>query len=346
MITNKNRQTDLVTIEEKDTILQVKNLKVHFNLLEGMLKAVDGIDLTLKKGKTIGIVGESGSGKSVFSQALLRLVPPSGKFNGEMLFRYNKNGEETMVDLAQLDETDAELRSIRGGEIAMIFQEPMKAFSPIHTIGDQIMESILLHSNLDKEEAKNKAIETLVKVGMSNPEQRFIEYPYQLSGGMRQRAMIAMAVACNPSILIADEPTTALDVTIQAQVMDVINELKESMDTSVIFITHDLGVIAEMADEVAVMYLGQVVEYTDVDSLFHDPLHPYTQSLLNAIPGLTKKDRLESIKGTVPTPIHLPEGCRFYNRCPKAIAGICNVENIALRKVREGHYVRCKLWND
>jgi peptide/nickel transport system ATP-binding protein len=338
-------KTEELVMQDKEAILQIKNLSVQFDLNEGMLQAVNGIDLNLKKGKTIGIVGESGSGKSVTAQALLQLVLPPGQISGELLFKYKKNGKETVVDLAQLNESSPELREIRGGEIAMIFQEPMKAFSPMYTIGNQIMESILLHSSMDKEEAREETIELLVKVGMSNPEQRFSEYPHQLSGGMRQRAMIAMAVSCNPSVLIADEPTTALDVTIQAQVLDLINELKKDTNASVLFITHDLGVIAEIADEVAVMYLGEIVEYTDVDTLFHGSLHPYTQSLLKAMPSVSNRDRLEPITGTVPTPINLPKGCKFFNRCPIAKQGVCDVADIDLEQVHQGHFVRCKLWN-
>jgi peptide/nickel transport system ATP-binding protein len=325
-------------------ILEVKNLKTYFHLDEGILKAVDGVDLTLKEGKTLGIVGESGSGKSVTSQSLLRIVPGTGKVEGEILLRRKKEGKTEVVDLVRLEPQGKEIRSIRGGEISMIFQEPMKAFSPIHTVGDQIMEAILLHNTDDPKEAKRIAVETLKKVGMSNPEQRINEYPHQLSGGMRQRAMIAMALACNPSILIADEPTTALDVTVQAQVLQLINDLKQKVGTSVIFITHDLGVIAEMSDEVAVMYLGKVVEYTDVDTLFYGALHPYTQALLNSIPSVTKQsDRLDSIEGTVPYPMNLPKGCGFYSRCKRAQDGVCNVEDVPMIKIKDGHYVRCLL---
>jgi peptide/nickel transport system ATP-binding protein len=223
----------------------------------------------------------------------------------------------------------------------------MKAFSPIHTIGNQIMEAILLHRTNDKKEAREIALDTLDSVGMSNPKQRLDEYPHQLSGGMRQRAMIAMALASHPKILIADEPTTALDVTVQAQVLTLINELKEKYNTSVVFITHDLGVIAEMSDEVAVMYLGKVVEFTDVDTLFYGPRHPYTKALLNSIPSVAQRNaRLESIEGSVPYPMNLPAGCGFYSRCPKAQAGVCNVADIPLIKVKDNHYVRCLFAED
>jgi oligopeptide/dipeptide ABC transporter, ATP-binding protein, C-terminal domain len=333
----------------EDAVMEVKNLKVHFQLDEGLLKAVDGVDLTIRRGRTLGIVGESGCGKSVTSQALLRIVPASGKVEGEILLypsdRSKIDGidipDGDPVDLVGLDGKGRTIRSIRGGEIAMIFQEPMKAFSPIHTIGDQIMEAILLHKTANRKEAYDIALETLRKVGMSNPEQRMGEYPHQLSGGMRQRAMIAMALSCEPSILIADEPTTALDVTVQAQVLQLINELRDHTGTSVIFITHDLGVIAEMSDEVAVMYLGKVVEYTDVDTLFYGPKHPYTKALLNSIPSVARRDRLESIEGTVPFPMNLPPGCGFYSRCPLAEDGVCNAGDIPLREIARGHRVRC-----
>jgi len=322
------------------TVLEIKNLKTHFRMDEGLLKAVDGVDLTLEQGKTLGIVGESGCGKSVTSHSILRIVPKTAKVEGEMLL-HRKKGKGT-VDLAKLDPYGKEIREIRGGEISMIFQEPMKAFSPIHTIGNQIMEAIMLHNDKTKKEAKEIALDILRKVGMSNPEQRINEYPHQLSGGMRQRAMIAMALCCNPSILIADEPTTALDVTVQAQVLALINELKSTIQTSVIFITHDLGVIAEMSDDVAVMYLGEVVEYTDVDTLFHGARHPYTSALLRSIPSASNRRRkLESIEGIVPIPINKPAGCGFFSRCKRAQEGVCNVEPIPMKRVGERHYVRC-----
>ena len=330
--------------EDGQPILEIKGLKTYFHLDEGILKAVDGVDLTIKKGKTLGIVGESGSGKSVTTKSILQIIDPPGKVEGEMKFKLSKKGKTDWVDLGQLDPKSDEIRDIRGGEIAMIFQEPMKAFSPIHTVGNQITEAIMLHDVKDPEEAKRIAIDFLVKVGMSNPEQRFDQYPHELSGGMRQRAMIAMALCCNPSILIADEPTTALDVTVQAQVLELINHLKDSLDSSVIFITHDLGVIAEMSDEVAVMYLGKVVEYTDVETLFYGALHPYTQALLKSIPSVAQKNsRLDSIEGTVPIPMNLPKGCGFYSRCKHAIDGVCNVDDIPMTKVKDGHYVRCVL---
>ncbi|GAA3402092.1 ABC transporter ATP-binding protein [Paenibacillus hodogayensis] len=330
--------------QNEEVILQLNEVRAHFRVKEGLLKAVDGIGLAIRRRRTLGIVGESGCGKSVTSQAILRLLPAFATVSGEMLLRRTRNGRDEIVDIAKLDPNGEDMRSIRGGEIAIIFQEPMKAFSPIHTIGDQIIEAIVLHQTQDRKEAKRIALETLRKVGMSNPEQRLNEYPHQLSGGMRQRAMIAMAVAGNPAVLIADEPTTALDVTVQAQVLRLINELKEDSGTSVVFITHDLGVIAEMSDEVAVMYLGKVVEYADVDTLFYEAAHPYTQALLASIPSLAgRQERLETIEGTVPFPIDLPEGCGFYNRCPKARPGVCNRGEVPLYEVKPGHQVRCVL---
>ncbi|MGI6707228.1 MAG: ABC transporter ATP-binding protein [Clostridia bacterium] len=332
-------------MKEKDNVvLEVKDLTTYFYLDEGVLKAVDGVDLQIKEGKTLGIVGESGCGKSVTSQAIMQIVPSPGKITGQINL-YKRKGKELSepIDIVKLDPFGPEIREIRGGDIAMIFQEPMKAFSPIHTIGNQICEAILLHNTKDPKEAREIALNMLKQVGMANAEQRLDEYPHQLSGGMRQRAMIAMALSCNPTILICDEPTTALDVTVQAQVLDLINGLKENIRTSVIFITHDLGVIAEMSDEVAVMYLGEVVEYTDVDTLFHGALHPYTVALLDSIPSITKeaKTRLESIEGTVPYPMNLPKGCGFYSRCSRAVDGVCNVDDIPMVEVEEGHFVRC-----
>ena len=332
-------------MNEKDNIiLETIDLKAYFHLDEGILKAVDGVDLKIKEGKTLGIVGESGCGKSVTGQSLMRIVPNPGKVEGQILLHKRENGDDKCtVDLVKLESKGQEIHDIRGGDIAMIFQEPMKAFSPIHTIGNQIIEGILLHVTKDPKEARDLALDVLKRVDMPNAEQRLDEYPHQLSGGMRQRAMIAMALSCNPSILIADEPTTALDVTVQAQVLKLINELKENIKTSVIFITHDLGVIAEMSDDVAVMYLGKVMEYTDVDTLFHGALHPYTIALLQSIPSITKeaKTDLEVIEGIVPFPMNLPKGCGFYSRCKRAKDGLCNVSDIPLVEVEEDHFVRC-----
>jgi peptide/nickel transport system ATP-binding protein len=328
-------------IENGDVILNVKDLQVHFHLDEGLLKAVDGVDFSLRKQKTLGLVGESGCGKSVSAQAILRIVPDPGEVEGEIWLR--RKGGGPPVNLASLDPRGPEIRAIRGAEVGMIFQEPMKAFSPVHTVANQIVEGILLHTTDDKEEARQIALDTLARVHMPNPRQNIDAYPHQLSGGMRQRAMIAMALACQPSILIADEPTTAVDVTVQAQVLLLIKDLQAELGMSVVFITHDLGVIAEMADDVAVMYLGQIVEYADVDTIFHNPGHPYTIELLRSIPevGMAARTRLSTIEGTVPVPIGLPPGCRFASRCKRAVAGRCDMEDPQLVQVEDGHYVRC-----
>lgn len=333
-----------MSLTDTDKILELRNLKVHFKLNEGLLKAIDGVDFEIFRGKTLGIVGESGCGKSVTSNAILQLLPNYSVVEGN-IFLYEKNGEklDEPLDIALMGKNSPEIRSIRGRNISMIFQEPMKAFSPILTIGDQVTEPILLHVTDNQTEADKIALDMFKKVGISNPEQRLREYPHQLSGGMRQRAMIAMALVSNPSILIADEPTTALDVTIQAQVLLLINQLKQNIGTSIIFITHDLGVIAEMSDYVAVMYLGKIVEYTDVDTLFNNPVHPYTTALMGAIPSVIKekKSALKSIPGIVPVPMNLPPGCGYYNRCDYAEDGLCNAADVPLTEIEPGHKVRC-----
>ena len=331
---------------KNDVLLEVKDLKVHFQMNEGLLKAVDGVDLTVREGRTLGIVGESGCGKSVTDQALIGIVPHPGVVTGQILL-HKKRGValEKPIDIVKLPRNGKEIRSIRGGDIGMIFQEPMKAFSPVHTIANQLCEGIMLHVEPNKKKAWDIALHALEQVGVNNPRQRMNEYPHQLSGGMRQRAMIAMALSCNPAILIADEPTTALDVTMQAQVLKLMNDLKQKFNSAVIFITHDLGVIAEMSDDVAVMYLGRVVEYTDVDTLFHNPRHPYTIALLQSIPSVTRKAKseLEVIEGTVPYPMNMKPGCGFYSRCKKRVDGLCNVQDVPLVDIGNGHKVRCML---
>ncbi|MGQ9681450.1 MAG: ABC transporter ATP-binding protein [Anaerolineae bacterium] len=327
--------------EGAGTILDVQNLHVVFRLDEGLLRAVDGVSFSVRQQKTLGLVGESGCGKSVTAQAVMGIVPKPGRVEGTITLR-RKNGRG-VVDIARLNPFGAEIRAIRGGEIAMIFQEPMKAFSPVHTIGDQITEGILLHTTLNKKQACAVALEMLARVGMSSPRQRMDEYPHQLSGGMRQRAMIAMALSCQPSILIADEPSTALDVTVQAQVLRLMKDLQAEFGMSMIFITHDMGVIAEMADEVAVMYLGRIVELASVDAIFHEPTHPYTLELLRSIPALDSqpRTRLNSIEGTVPVPLNLGPGCGFYSRCKRGTDGLCDRETPPLIEVKTGHFVRC-----
>ena len=331
-----------------EALLEVRGLKTHFFLDEGVVKAVDGVDLRVRRGETLCVVGESGCGKSVTARSILQLVDRPGRIvDGEILFshtpgnesngnvRASKAGARTqgtatevreVLDLASLDPKSKAMRDIRGKEISMIFQEPMTSLSPVHTIGEQIMENILLHLPLDKEEARDRTVEELARVGIPNPDQRVDAYPFQLSGGMRQRAMIAMALSCNPSLLIADEPTTALDVTTQAQILELMRGLQDELGMAIMFITHDLGVVAEMADDVAVMYLGIVAERGDVDSIFHDPKHPYTRALLRSIPRMGRSkanQRLDSIRGMVPHPYNRPTGCPFHTRCDEIIEGYC-----------------------
>jgi len=324
-------------------LIEVKGLKTYFYTEDGVGRAVDGIDFTIEAEKTLGMVGESGCGKSVTALSIMGLIPtPPGRIEaGKILYQCNKN----VIDLAKLDPKGPEMRSIRGNEIAMIFQEPMTSLNPVFTIGKQIIEAIILHQRLSKKEARNKAVEMLHAVGIPSPKQVVEEYPHQLSGGMRQRAMIAMALSCNPSLLIADEPTTALDVTIQAQVLDLMNNLRREFKTAILFITHDLGVIASMADDVAVMYLGKIVEGAAVRNIFHDPKHPYTQGLMNSIPLLatTSKERLIPIRGVVPGPFEVPPGCGFEPRCPHAM-GICKVQIPQLKEVTVGHIAACWLY--
>ena len=328
---------------ENATILRVKDLRTHFKLDEGILKAVDGVDFEIQRKKTMGMIGESGCGKSVTAFSIMRTVLPPGKVVGGTI-EYQMN-DGRIVNLTRLDPFGREIRSIRGKEIAMIFQEPITSLSPVHTVGDQITEMILLHRTKDRKEAREIALDMLAKVGLPNPAQRFLEYPHQLSGGMCQRVMIAQALSCKPSLLIADEPTTALDVTVQAQILDLIQGLQEEFGMSVLYITHDLGVIAEIADTVAVMYLGRIVEFADTRRIFKNPLHPYTQRLMKAIPSITQPagSYLENIKGNVPVPLNPPEECGFYSRCLIARDGLCNKGIPPLVEIEPGHQVRCFL---
>ncbi|NLY29012.1 MAG: ABC transporter ATP-binding protein [Firmicutes bacterium] len=316
-----------------EKLLEVRGLKTYFYTEDGVVPAVDGVDFVLNKGETLGIVGESGCGKSVTSLSIMRLIPdPPGKIvEGEILFEGSN----------LLEKTEAEMRNIRGNDISMIFQEPMTSLNPVFTIGDQIMEAIILHQRLNKAEARERAIEMLRLVGIPSPERRVDEYPHQLSGGMRQRVMIAMALSCNPKLLIADEPTTALDVTIQAQILDLMRKLRDEFGTAIMLITHDLGVVAELAERVVVMYAGKIVEKADVKLLFGNPLHPYTVGLLGSIPKLTEQqDRLQVIEGVVPHPAFMPKGCRFHPRCKEA-RDICKVEEPELMEHAPGHLVAC-----
>lgn len=328
---------------ESTPILRVKDLRTYFKLDEGILKAVDGVDFQINRKQTMGMIGESGCGKSVTAFSIMRTVQTPGKVVDGVI-EYQKS-DGSIVDMAQLDPFGREVRAIRGKEISMIFQEPMTSLSPVHSIGDQIVEMIRLHRTNNKKEAEEIALDMLNRVGLPNPRQRFKEYPHQLSGGMCQRAMISMALSCNPSLLIADEPTTALDVTVQAQILELILSLQEDLNMSVLYITHDLGVIAEIADTVAVMYLGRIVEFADTHTIFKNPLHPYTLRLLKAIPTLTQEPNtfLENIKGNVPVPLNPPEECGFFSRCLLARDGLCNQGIPPLVEVEPGHQVRCFL---
>ena len=320
-------------------LLQIKGLKTHFFTDDGVSPAVDGVDYEVRKGETLGVVGESGCGKSVTALSIMRLIPdPPGKIiAGDIVFE-----GQSLLALS-----NEEMRRIRGNKISMIFQEPMTSLNPVYTIGNQISEALRLHQGLSKKDAHDRSIDMLQLVGIPLPERRVNEHPHQLSGGMRQRAMIAMALSCNPSLLIADEPTTALDVTIQAQILDLMVSLKADLDTAIILITHDLGVVAESAARVVVMYAGKVVEEADVYNIFEHPLHPYTEGLLESIPRIDhstqKKARLTEIQGVVPIPSQLPTGCHFHPRCPK-VMDVCRHENPELKEEKPDHRVRCWLY--
>ncbi len=332
---------------ELQPLLSVRDLKVHFFMDEGVVKAVDGISFDVFPGQVFGIVGESGCGKTVAMKAILRLVEPPGRIvSGEILLRRPRS--EIVQDLARLDANGDEMRSIRGGEVALIPQEPMAAFSPVHTVGNQIIEAITLHQPVGGREARKVAEQLSRDVGIPAPEQRLDDYSWQLSGGLRQRAMIAMALSCNPRLLIADEPTTAVDVTTQAQVLRLLRRLQQDRQTAIIFITHDLGVIAQMADYVMVMYLGKVVEQGPVDAIFHAAKHPYTQALLRSIPSIhsTPRSILPTISGSIPHPFNRPRGCPFHPRCPQFIPGTCDHKTPALRPVADGHLTSCFLYNE
>jgi oligopeptide/dipeptide ABC transporter ATP-binding protein len=334
------------TRSDANTILEIKNLKTYYYLESGTVRAVDGVDLKLDGNVTLGLVGESGCGKSVTARSVMRLIqsPPGKIVEGEITF-YPDAGQKG-VDIAGLDPRGAQMRRIRGGQIAMVFQEPMTSLNPLYTVGAQIAEAVQLHQDLGRKEVEERALEMLDKVRIADPRQRLHEYPHQLSGGMRQRVMIAMALSCNPSILIADEPTTALDVTVQAQILDLMRELQDDFGSSIIMITHNLGVVSQMANFVAVMYLGKIVEYSDVHTVFHEPLHPYTVGLLNSVPVFgKKKDKrvLVPIEGMVPSPTEDIQGCAFADRCPRAMR-LCQDEQPILKEVRAGHQVSCWLY--
>ncbi|PRX01937.1 UNVERIFIED_ORG: peptide/nickel transport system ATP-binding protein [Martelella mediterranea] len=328
-----------------DVLLSVQGLKTHFGAREGVIRAVDGVDFDIGRGRTLCIVGESGSGKSITARSILQIVSRPGRIvDGKILLHCDSRPE---VDLAALDPAGRNIRDIRGRDIAMIFQEPMNSLSPIHTIGDQLLEKIRLHHKLSRKAAEDRAVAALERVGIPDPKARLATYPFELSGGMRQRVMIAMALACRPALLIADEPTTALDVSTQANILDLIRDLQAETGMSVMFITHDLGVVAEIADDVAVMYLGRVVERGSTEQIFYDPQHPYTQALLASIPKLGARrqagERLYAIKGMVPHPLNRPEGCPFHTRCPEAVSGLCDRRVPAQVSFGDNHVADCHM---
>src|SRR5512138_1927154 len=330
-----------------EVLLEIKDLKISFPLDEGVVRAVEGVNLTMRRGEVLGVVGESGCGKTVTAQSVLRIIPSPGVIDsGQILFHpLGASNGHSVVDIAKVSPTGREIRDIRGKDIAMIFQEPMSSFSPVHTIGSQIMEAILLHQPVTEQQARQQTIELLRLVGIPSAEQRVDNYPHQFSGGMRQRAMIAMALSCNPSMLIADEPTTALDVTTQAQILDLVTSLQNDLNMAVLFITHDLGVVAEVADDVAVMYLGKIVECSDVKTIFHEPKQPYTQALLRSIPKIAiDRSELDPIKGMVPSPFRRPAGCTFNPRCAFAM-DVCRSIEPGNIELGPKHTVRCLLYD-
>ena len=330
--------------DDTKPLLSVRNLKTSFFQDEGTTKAVDGASFDVLPGKTLGIVGESGCGKSVTAQSILRIVDAPGRIvEGEILLT-RKDGTET--DLVKLKADGREIRSIRGGEIGLIFQEPMTSFSPVHTVGAQLVEAVMLHNAVSRKEARRRGVEALRSVGIPKPERRIDEYSFELSGGLRQRAMIAVALSCDPRLLIADEPTTALDVTTQAQILELLRRIQQERGMAIMLITHNLGVVAEMADDVVVMYLGRVVEQGKVDDIFHDARHPYTKALLQSMPSIESRPRvkLPTISGSVPHPFNRPTGCPFHPRCESFMPGRCDTAQPPLVAVGEGRKVSCFLY--
>jgi oligopeptide/dipeptide ABC transporter ATP-binding protein len=341
---------------DNNVLVEIKNLRTYFHLSEGVVRAVDGVNLTIHPGRTLGIVGESGCGKSITALSLMQLVPSPGRImDGTIRYYGSTVGSATPksgpVNIADLKPNSRAMRSLRGNHISMVFQEPMTALLPVRTVGSQIMEAVMLHRKVSKDEARERAVDILARVGLPNPARIADTYPFQLSGGMRQRAVIAMALSCDPNMLIADEPTTALDVTTEAQILELMRQLQHDFGMAIMYITHNLGVIAEMADEVAVMYLGKVVEACNVTTAFRSPLHPYTQALLRSIPQLDdvlarsgKKARLQTIKGMVPDPYSVLPGCTFHPRCPQFMQGLCDEVAPEVIEVEPGHTVRCHLY--
>lgn len=327
-------------------VLDIRKLKVSFFTEEGEICAVNDVNFSIPKGKIMALVGESGCGKSVTSYSILRLIQKPGRImDGEIIFHPS---DKEPFDVLKLGERSDALYNLRGGRISMIFQEPMTALSPVHTVGNQICEAILIHQKVSKAEARKKAIDMLAKVGIPGAEQRIDRYPFELSGGMRQRVVIAMAMVCNPELLIADEPTTALDVTIQAQILKLMKNLQQDLHTSILLITHDLGVVAQVADEVAVMYLGRIVERSDVNTIMKNPRHPYTMGLLKSLPSMSMdKEKLPSIKGSVPSLTEIPSGCPFHPRCPYYKEGVCDTGTPPdLIKIGEDHDAACVRVNE
>jgi peptide/nickel transport system ATP-binding protein len=324
-------------------LLQVKNLGVSFQTDEGIVRGVNNVSFAVKPGRTLGIVGESGSGKSMTTHAIMRLLPKNGYIDEDSEITLYQNGSP--LEITTFRPNSQKMRAIRGGIISMVFQEPMASFSPVYTIGNQIMESVSLHRRVGKNESRQITLDMLARVGMSNPSVRINQYPFELSGGMRQRAMIALALSTEPSLLIADEPTTALDVTIQAQILELMRDLQAEFGMAIIFITQDLGVISQIADEVVVMYLGQVMERGTIREIIKIPQHPYTISLLNVLPGLdTHKGRLIPVGGDIPSPLLRPAGCPFHTRCPECISNLCNIQEPTETRLSTTHWVSCFLF--
>ncbi len=354
-----------------EPLLEIKDVHVEFEVRDGIVHAVDGISYTVNRGETIGVIGESGCGKSITAKATMQMLPKPGKVSkGEILYhrrsKFDPNKPPEVVNITNLDPDGDLIRQIRGGEFAMIFQEPMSSLTPVYTtgtligealnlhrrvlttVGDQMTDQITKYRPVTKQEAREIAIEMLQKVGIPKPHERVDAYPHQLSGGQRQRVMIAIALSCQPFMLIADEPTTALDVSIEAQILDLMRELQETVEMSIMFITHNLGVVAEMAKQIVVMYMGKQVESADTVKVFYEPKHPYTRALLQSIPKVGKRtgERLASIKGMVPDPFHLPTGCVFHPRCPSFMPGKCDRVVPTWREAEPGHWVRCLLYED
>ena len=329
-------------MDQTQPIIQVKDLSVSIKMDEGTLTPVRGVNFLIRPGETLGLVGESGCGKSLTSKSILAINDAKCSMGGEILFR---DENEQIVDILKLNPRGKEIRAIRGRQVSMIFQEPMVAFSPMYTIGNQVNECTRLHIEKDKKKSKAITLEMMKKVGIANAEKRYDQYPHEFSGGMLQRALIAMALVCRPRLLIADEPTTALDVTIQAQILELMLELQKEMGMAILFVTHDLGIVARMCDRVAVMYLGKIVETGTAKAIYQSPKHPYTQGLMGSVHkiGSRKLDRLYSIEGTVPLALNLKPGCGFFDRCPKRRAGLCDCTDPELRDDGNGHGVACHL---